>query len=181
MTEPALAQTVRTAAEAWLYAHPMLENYRTLRAEIARGGGFGRFRHHREPFTPADTDWVTPNNDTPYSWAWLDLRTEPWVLSVPATDRYYLLPFHDLDTTYIGYIGTRTTGPEAGDHLIAGPGWEHGRPVEADRVANWLPAPDGPFAAVLRLYGPDRSVLDGTWRLPDLVSHDRPVHTKEKQ
>ena len=28
----------------------------------------------------------------PYSWAWLDLRTEPWVISVPAVDRYYVMP-----------------------------------------------------------------------------------------
>ncbi|THA69403.1 DUF1254 domain-containing protein [Streptomyces sp. A0642] len=87
-------------------------------------GGFGRFRHYSEPFTPANTDVVTPNNDTPYSWAWLDLRAEPWVVSVPAVDRYYVLPVHDLDTSYVGYIGARTTGPEAGDHLIAGPGWD---------------------------------------------------------
>jgi hypothetical protein len=40
-------------------------------------GGFGRFRHYSRLFTPADTDIVTPNNDTPYSWAWLDLRAEP--------------------------------------------------------------------------------------------------------
>ena len=33
---------------------------------------------------------MTPNNDTPYSWAWLDLRAEPWVVSVPAvTDGRY--------------------------------------------------------------------------------------------
>jgi hypothetical protein len=30
----------------------------------------------------ADTDIVTLNNDTPYSYAWLDLRAEPWVLTM---------------------------------------------------------------------------------------------------
>ncbi|MFE9139418.1 DUF1254 domain-containing protein [Streptomyces sp. NPDC007355] len=62
-------------------------------------------------------------NDTPYSWAWLDLRAEPWVVSVPAMDRYYILPFHDLDTPYVGFVGASTTGQEAGDYLIAGPDW----------------------------------------------------------
>mgnify|MGYP006315630785 CR=1 FL=1 len=34
---------------------------------------------------------MTPSNDTPYSWAWLDLRAEPSVLSVPAIPtRYYV-------------------------------------------------------------------------------------------
>jgi hypothetical protein len=34
-------------------------------------------------YTPADTAFVTPNSDTPYSWLGLNLRTEPMVLTVP--------------------------------------------------------------------------------------------------
>ncbi|MFB6888669.1 DUF1254 domain-containing protein [Kitasatospora sp. NPDC056327] len=136
MVNPALVDpgTVRaTAAEAWVRGYPILQNYRTLytqaldEADPRHIGGFGVFRHYPRPFTPADTDVVTPNNDTPYSWAWLDLRTEPWVLSVPATDRYYVLPVHELDTVYAGFVGSRSTGQEAGDHLVAGPDW-HGEP-----------------------------------------------------
>ncbi|MGX1274382.1 DUF1254 domain-containing protein [Streptomyces phaeoluteigriseus] len=94
-----------TAAEGWVYGHPMLENYRTLYAQAVDAddhryaGGFGVFRHYPQPSRPENTDVVTPNNDTPYSWCWLDLRAEPWVVSVPEMDRYYVLPFHDLDTT----------------------------------------------------------------------------------
>jgi hypothetical protein len=123
-----------TAAEAWLLGHPILENYRTLhaqavdRADPRYTGGFGCFRHYPEPFGPQNTDIVTPNNDTPYSWAWLDLRAEPWIVSVPAIDRYYLLPFHDLDTTYVGYVGARATGPGPGHYLLAGPDWEGPHP-----------------------------------------------------
>lgn len=123
--------TVRaTAAEGWVYGHPMLENYRTLYAQAVDSddhryvGGFGTFRHYPQPSRPANTDIVTPNNDTPYSWAWLDLRAEPWVVSVPAMDRYYVLPFHDLDTTYVGFVGARTTGQNAGHYLVVGPGWD---------------------------------------------------------
>lgn len=119
-----------TAAQGWVYGHPMLENYRTIYAQAVDTadprfvGGFGHFRHYPQPSRPENTDIVTPNNDTPYSWCWLDLRAEPWVVSVPAVDRYYVLPFHDLDTTYVGYVGARTTGQDAGDYLIAGPGWD---------------------------------------------------------
>jgi hypothetical protein len=78
----------------------MLENYQTWYKQAVDTnapeyvGGFGKFRHYSDPFTPANHDVVTPNNDTPYSWAWLDLRAEPWVLSVPAVpkDRYLHKP-----------------------------------------------------------------------------------------
>lgn len=39
----------------------------------------------------------------------------------------------------------------------------------ADRTANWLPAPNGPIYLVMRLYGPDKSALDGEWKAPPLV------------
>ncbi|WP_327678258.1 DUF1254 domain-containing protein [Kitasatospora sp. NBC_00458] len=138
MVNPALVDpaTIRaTAAEAWVRGYPILQNYRTMYVQAVDDadpryvGGFGVFRHHRRPFTPADTDVVTPNNDTPYSWAWLDLRAEPWVVSVPAVDRYYVLPLHELDTVYAGFIGSRTTGQEPGDYLVAGPDWKGEAPA----------------------------------------------------
>ena len=36
------------------------------------------------------------------------------------------------------------------------------------REPNWLPAPDGPFNLVMRLYWPKPEALDGTWKLPPL-------------
>ena len=43
----------------------------------------------------------------------------------------------------------------------------HDNPGSA-RQSNWLPAPDGPFYAVLRLYMPDPVVADGTWMKPQM-------------
>lgn len=34
---------------------------------------------------------------------------------------------------------------------------------------NWLPAPDGPFYCVMRLYGPEESVLQGAWKNPPMI------------
>ncbi len=34
------------------------------------------------------------------------------------------------------------------------------------RAANWLPAPDGPFLMILRLYGAEQAVLDNAWEPP---------------
>ncbi|MBB3602593.1 hypothetical protein FHT40_002226 [Mycolicibacterium sp. BK556] len=39
----------------------------------------------------------------------------------------------------------------------------------ADREANWLPAPGGPFVAALRLYWPKADALDGTWQPPKML------------
>jgi hypothetical protein len=38
----------------------------------------------------------------------------------------------------------------------------------AELESNWLPAPDGPFYLILRLYMPGREALDGTWKQPPL-------------
>ena len=39
----------------------------------------------------------------------------------------------------------------------------------AEKEANWLPAPDGPFWTILRLYWPKPEALDGRWRQPPLT------------
>ena len=36
--------------------------------------------------------------------------------------------------------------------------------------ANWLPAPDGPFYCVMRLYGPKEEALSGAWTDPPIVN-----------
>jgi hypothetical protein len=37
-----------------------------------------------------------------------------------------------------------------------------------DRESNWLPAPDGSFYLILRIYLPKPEVLNGTWKQPSL-------------
>jgi hypothetical protein len=37
-----------------------------------------------------------------------------------------------------------------------------------DKESNWLPAPEGPFFAVLRLYWPKPTALNGKWQAPPL-------------
>jgi hypothetical protein len=38
-----------------------------------------------------------------------------------------------------------------------------------EKEPNWLPAPKGPFSAIMRLYWPKAEALDGTWKLPALT------------
>ena len=44
---------------------------------------------------------------------------------------------------------------------------QHGSPGK-DKELNWLPAPKGPFFAVMRLYWLKAEALDGIWKLPPL-------------
>jgi hypothetical protein len=137
---PAEAQAI--AKDAYVYSYAMMENYQTLRTQAvdqnAAGyvGGFNVYRHFSEPATPDNKDIVSPNNDTPYSWAWLDLRAEPMVVSVPAVakDRYYVIQWIDLFTQNFAYIGVRSTGFGAGSYMIAGPKWQGKKPVGIKQV-----------------------------------------------
>src|SRR3954471_8377644 len=91
-------EAAQTAREAMVFAYPMLLNYKTIWEQTqdhlgaAFIGGFNRSRPFPHPATWSDADIVTPNNDSPYWWAWFDVPREPVVLRVPkvATDRYYV-------------------------------------------------------------------------------------------
>lgn len=134
--------TARIAKEAYIYGFPMVVNYKTMYAfAIAKGTS-----EYKAPFnviynsshlaTPKDKTVITPNSDTPYSMLWADLRVEPLVLSVPAIEsgRYYSLQFIDLYTYNFAYVGTRTTGNEAGKFLLTGPHWKGATPKGIKKV-----------------------------------------------
>jgi hypothetical protein len=68
---------------------------------------------------------VGVNHDTLLTGGWLDLSKEPQVLHVPDfSGRYYSVQFTDPFDTDFAYVGTRTTGTNAGDYLITGPNWK---------------------------------------------------------
>lgn len=94
------------------------------RAPINQLGHFREFPDHTL------TAVVKPNVDTYYSIAWLDLGQGPQVLSMPATDRYYLLPFMDAYSNVFASPGTRTTGTDAQKFLVVGPNWKGDPPSE---------------------------------------------------
>ena len=70
-------------------------------------------------------DVVTPNVDTVYSSAWLDLSQNPVVLIVfDSNDRYYVAQIMDAYSNTFSSIGRRTTGTKAGKFAIVGPDWK---------------------------------------------------------
>jgi hypothetical protein len=69
---------------------------------------------------------ATGTRDVLYVGGLLDLSIGPQVLHVPdMADRYYSVQFTDpSDGADFAYVGKRTTGTEAGDYLMSGPGWK---------------------------------------------------------
>ena len=130
------------AKEAYLYGYPVVEMYKTLYTQAVDKGGvnfkapFNHVGNTAQVFTPKDTTLATPNPDTPYSFVWMDLRSEPQVLTLPKIEdnRYYSVQLVDLYTQNFAYLGTRSTGNNGGHYMIAGPNWKGQQPVDVDRV-----------------------------------------------
>ncbi|MCV3244081.1 DUF1254 domain-containing protein [Mesorhizobium sp. ZC-5] len=72
----------------------------------------------------------SPNQDTLYSTAWLDVGKEPVILSHPDMgDRYFAFELAGIDSDNFAYVGKRTTGGKAGSFAIVGPGWKGDLPA----------------------------------------------------
>jgi hypothetical protein len=120
------------AKDAYVYAYPLvlMDVYMRQATNYAAPTGlvtqapYNQFSHAKA-FPPADYKAVVrPNVDTLYSAANLDLGPEPIVLSVPAADRYFMLPLLSMWTDVFAVPGTRTTGRNtARDFLLVGPNW----------------------------------------------------------
>ena len=95
-----------------------------------------QFTHTRRLLGPRDREVVTPNNDTLYSNAWLDLAAGPLVIDVPAMgERYWTLGFLDMWTNPFAYAGRRTTGNAAQRIFVHGPAWIGTVPEGMQRIA----------------------------------------------
>ncbi len=92
--------------------------------------------------TPETSDGGSPNCDTLYSTAWLDLSREPLVLSVPAvTDRFYNIELAGISSDNFAYVGVVATGNAAGNYLIAGANWFGAVPADVADVLGRCPTP----------------------------------------
>jgi hypothetical protein len=80
---------------------------------------------------------VGVNHDTLLTVGWLDLSQGPQVLHVPDfSGRYYSMQFTDPFDVDFAYVGTRSTGTQAGDYLITGPGWNGQVPGGMTQIAS---------------------------------------------
>jgi hypothetical protein len=134
---PSIGEVKAIAEDGFVFGLPIIMNYGALydfavdKTSSQYKAPFNQMWNDHQVFTYKDTAIPTPNSDTPYSLCWLDLRAEPVVISVPAVEkeRYYSVQLTDSNTFNYGYIGSRATGTEAGDYLIAGPDWKGETPA----------------------------------------------------
>ncbi|MCG2839456.1 DUF1254 domain-containing protein [Sandaracinobacter sp. RS1-74] len=107
-----LAQTT----EAALKAYPAYSLARVRNGQLARFAhegvnGSNRLLHRPDLAGPRDRSVTTPNNDTLYSSAFLDLSAGPVTLKVPALpDRYHSVAVMDARTDNVVIVGTRDGG-----------------------------------------------------------------------
>ena len=135
------AQTL--AAEATIYGLPSVYQYAQMVVQAVDASsptytGFDVWDHQRDVASPAFDAFKTPNVDTLYSNAWLDLTKGPALIRVPPIrGRYYTLHFLDAYSNSSN-LSSRTVGPDGGLFLVTPPGWAGTVPAEATqfRVAS---------------------------------------------
>jgi hypothetical protein len=129
--------TYALARDAYLYAYPIVSMDITMRqatnvpdaTSINLRAPVNQFAHARAYPKADEKDVVRYNFDTLYSMAWLDVSSEPMILSVPDTQgRYYLLPMLDMWSEVFSVVGSRTTGTKAGTYAIVSREWSGSLP-----------------------------------------------------
>jgi len=139
---PGVAEIKGNAEEGLIYGLPLVMYYTSIyelfvdKTSSQYKASIGTLTNEARVFTYEDTAVITPNSDTPYSLMEMDLRAEPAVISVPAvpSPRYYSVQLTDANTFNYGYMGSRSTGTEAGDYMVVGPDWKGEKPAQIKQV-----------------------------------------------
>ncbi|WP_396916646.1 DUF1254 domain-containing protein [Mycolicibacterium sp.] len=119
------------ALDAYVYGYSLVtvEMTRRVMTNVEKVDGpraaMGQLMRMREYPDAQFRDVTAPNADTLYTNGFVDVKDEPWVLSLPdAHDRYYLFPMLDGYTNVFEVPGKRTTGTGPQTYAITGPGWK---------------------------------------------------------
>lgn len=128
-----LFEMMRMRAATTARRHPALGFAAADRASPMRW--VNMFTHTHRRLGPEDREVVSPNNDTVYSNAWLDLSGGPVLLETPDMgDRYWVLGLLDAWTNPFAYVGRRSTGNRRQRTLVHGPGWAGRVPGDVGKV-----------------------------------------------
>lgn len=133
------ATPAERAAAAYVYAYPLVltdvTRVASLSSPVAANITPNRFLHIPILANATFRTVVRPNVDTIYSTAWVDVGTEPVVMTVPASDGvYFMIQCMDAWTNVFAAPGTRTQGAAARTYAIVGPGWQGALPDGVERL-----------------------------------------------
>jgi hypothetical protein len=175
MTGVSLEDLKLAAQDAWIFGLPLIEiaSTRSERGQFSQAevNSFGHMRDLADHRSRAVT---TPNNDTLYSSAQLDLSAGPVIIHLPAAgDRYISLALMDAYTNNFAVLGTRTTGPEGGVFRIVGPS----DAAEGDNVVR---SPTNHVWALARILVAGASDLEGARAVQAGVSAQGPAAPPSK-
>lgn len=172
MTAMTATELRALAEEAVVWAYPLYEMRRMRAATSPRRTEAGEaapegmrwcnlFTHARQLLRAGTSRVVTPNNDTLYTNAWLDLDAGPLVIDVPDTaGRYYVLGLLDFHTNPFAHIGPRLTGTQARSFVVTPPGWSGALPAGFDAPGARIEAPTRWLWVIGRI------LVDGAQDLP---------------
>ncbi|MFN7604816.1 MAG: DUF1254 domain-containing protein [Hyphomonadaceae bacterium] len=115
-----LASFEAACGDLYIYGLPVLEMARARQRTI--GSAANQWRHVRRLADASSRRVTTPNNDTLYSSAWLDLRKGPVELTYPkASERYLSIAILDMYTNNFVVLGPRQTLGDSGRVRLVAP------------------------------------------------------------
>jgi hypothetical protein len=85
-----------------------------------------RWTHRRQLSDHTSRNVTTPNSDTLYSSAWLDLSATPVQIRVPVVsqDRYWSIALMDMFSNHFAVLGSRIHGAGPVNAWVVGPDWQ---------------------------------------------------------
>lgn len=161
IAEPTDADAVwELVSDAYIYAFPLVLTDATKTLSTNTDGSItgrapiNQINHAKKLADASFRTVVSPNVDTLYSQAWLDIGAEPMVYVLPETDRFCNVQLLD------AWTNTAAVLDKAGAYAIALPSWEGELPEGVTRV-------DVPTATVWTIA---RIVLSGNEDLPNVYA-----------
>lgn len=161
---------IRALRRAFRFGFAPYEMLRTRQAQAARvqaagmGSGINMLVPRLKLADANSREVTTPNNDTLYGSAWLDLRDGPVFFTIPPLSRYHSAALMSITSDVIAVLGTRTVGKDGGRYAIVGPQFSGDLPQGVEMVRS--PSNDAWLLVRVVVNGPDdlAAAADGLTR-----------------
>ena len=122
MPDADLNELTAAARAAWIFGLPMIQIASVRALRLAAGVRMNVFMHTQNLADHRARAVTTPNDDTLYTSAYVELSRGPVTITLPPSgDRYLSLALMDAYSNNFAILGTRTTGPNGVTFTLVGP------------------------------------------------------------